>query len=100
LGNLGLNGPYKATIDEPVCIYAGDYDKNGRLDPIMCHFIGGKEYMVHARGDVIRQMTSMRGRFRTFDAYANVTFPEAMSREEIGKAFVVKAERFESSYLQ
>jgi hypothetical protein len=100
LGNLGLNGPYKATIDEPVCIYAGDYDKNGRLDPIMCHFIDGKEYMVHARGDVIRQMTSMRGRFRTFDAYASVTFPEAMTKDEIGKAFVVKAERFESSYLQ
>ncbi|HKO80111.1 MAG TPA: VCBS repeat-containing protein, partial [Chitinophagaceae bacterium] len=45
-GNLGLNGPYKASAKEPVCIYAKDYDKNGRLDPIMCHYTDGTEYMV------------------------------------------------------
>ncbi|MEO8582576.1 MAG: VCBS repeat-containing protein, partial [Flavitalea sp.] len=28
VGNLGLNGPYKASSTEPVCIYAQDYDKN------------------------------------------------------------------------
>jgi hypothetical protein len=100
IGNLGLNGPYKATASEPVCIYAADYDKNGRLDPIMCHFIDGKEYMVHSRNDIIRQITPMRGRFLTFDKYASATFPQAMTKDEIAKAYVLKAETFESSYIQ
>ena len=100
IGNLGLNGPYKATKDEPVCIYAADYDKNGRLDPIMCHFIDGREYMVHSRHDIIQQILGMRARFLTFDKYASATFPEAMTKDEIASAYVVKAETFESSYIE
>lgn len=100
LGNLGLNAPYKASADEPVCIYASDYDKNGRIDPVMCHFVFGKEYMVHARDDMGKQITSMRARFRTYEKYASVTFREAFRPDEISEAYVVKAERFESSYLE
>jgi hypothetical protein len=100
VGNLGLNGPYKASVKEPVCVYAADYDHNGKLDPIMCHFIDGKEYMVHSRNDVIKQMTPMRGRFRSYDSYASVTIQEAIKKDELDKAVVVKAEKFESVYLQ
>lgn len=100
VGNLGLNGPYKASAKEPVCIYASDYDKNGRLDPIMCHFVDGREYMVHARDDINRQITAMRSRFRSYDSYATVTFQQAMSEDEISEAYIVKAERFENSYLE
>lgn len=100
LGNLGLNGPYKASAEYPVCIYASDYDKNGRLDPVMCHFINGSEYIVHARDDMNRQITLMRGRFRTYESYAAVTFRTGFREDEISEAFVVKAERFESSYLE
>jgi hypothetical protein len=100
LGNLGLNGPYKASAKEPVCIYASDYDGNGRIDPIMCHYFDGKEYMVHARDDINRQIASMRGRFKTYDSYATVTLQDAMKKEEIAKAFTVKAECFENAYIE
>ena len=100
LGNVGLNGPYTASAEHPVCIYANDYDKNGRIDPVMCHFVFGKEYIVHARDDMNKQITSMRGRFRTYEKYATVTFREGFRQDEIEEAFVVKAERFESSYLE
>jgi hypothetical protein len=66
----------------------------------MCHFIDGKEYMVHSRNDVIKQMTPMRGRFRSYDSYASVTIQEAIKKDELDKAVVVKAEKFESVYLQ
>ena len=100
LGNLGLNGPYKASAKEPVCVYAADFDQNGKIDPIMCHFIDGKEYIVHSRNDMIKQMTGMRGRFRSFQSYADVTMQEAMREDELAKAAVFKAERFQSSYLE
>jgi enediyne biosynthesis protein E4 len=100
VGNLGLNSPYKASATQPVCIYASDFDKDGRLDPVMCHYVDGKEYPVASRDDMIRQMTPMRARFRTYDSYANVTFKEAFREDEISQAKVVKAERFESSYIE
>jgi hypothetical protein len=100
VGNLGLNGPYKASAKEPVCIYAADYDNNGRLDPIMCHFSDGNEYIVHSRDDMNRQIIGMRGRFRSYDSYATEPFHKVMRDDEISKAYIVKAERFENSYLE
>lgn len=99
-GNLGLNGPYHATADEPVCIYAKDYDKNGRLDPVMCHFVNGDEYTVHSRDDINKQMTAMRARFTTYEAYAEPTFRKSFRDDEIADAYVVRSERFASSYLE
>lgn len=99
-GNLGLNSPYKATSDQPVCVYANDYDKDGRIDPVICHFIDGIEYTIASRDDIIRQMNSMRGRFRTYEAYAEVDFKHTFRADEIGAARVLKSERFESSYIE
>ena len=99
-GNLGLNGPYKVSDKEPVCIYAKDYDKNGRLDPVMCHFQDGKEYIVHARDDINKQITPMRARFRDYSAYAAVTFQQAFTPDEVADAYVVRAETFASAYIE
>lgn len=99
-GNLGLNGPYKASAKEPVCIYAMDYDKNGRLDPVMCHYLDGTEYIVHARDDINKQITPMRGRFKDYTSYASATFRESFASDEISDAYVVKAETFASAYIE
>jgi hypothetical protein len=99
-GNLGLNGPYKASAEEPVCIYAKDYDKNGRLDPIMCHYLDHKEYTVHARDDINKQITPMRARFRDYTSYAAATFKEAFRPDEIEDAYVVRCETFASSFIE
>jgi enediyne biosynthesis protein E4 len=100
LGNLGLNGPYKASAEEPVCVYASDYDNNGRLDPVMCHYLDHTEFTVHSRDDLVKQMTAMRARFRDYASYAEAPFKESFRGDEIAKAVVVKAETFASSYLE
>ncbi|MBS1598367.1 MAG: VCBS repeat-containing protein [Bacteroidetes bacterium] len=100
VGNLGLNGPYKASAKDPVCIYANDYDKNGRLDPVMCHYIDGKEYTVHSRNDMNKQINAMRARFTTYEQYASLPFDKTFTKAEIAAAYVVKCERFESSYIE
>jgi hypothetical protein len=100
LGNLGLNSRYHASADEPLCIYAKDYDKNGQIDPVMCQYINGKNYIAHSRNDLIEQISAMRGRFRTYTDYAEATFDESFRKEEIADAYVVKSETFANSYLE
>ena len=100
LGNLGLNSRYKAKPEEPLCIYAKDYDKNGQIDPVMCHYIDGKNYIAHSRNDLIEQINAMRGRFRNYSDYAKATFEESFLEEELKDALVVKSETFASSYLE
>jgi hypothetical protein len=100
LGNFGLNNRYNVSIDEPLRIYAKDFDKNGLVDPIMTYYINGENYIGHSRNDLIKQINSMRGRFRTYTHYAEVTFKEAFLKEELEDAYVVQSETFASSYLE
>jgi hypothetical protein len=99
-GNLGLNTRYKASPEEPLCVYASDYDKNGSIDPVMCYYIQGENYIAHPRDKMIAQITAMRARFRTYTAYAEATFEESFLPEELSTAYVVRSDRFESSYLE
>lgn len=100
LGNLGLNSRYKASKEQPVCIYAKDYDKDGKVDPVMCYFIGGKNYLAHSRDEIISQINAMRVRFKTYESYSDVTFNESFLPEELEDAYIVKSELFESSYME
>lgn len=100
LGNLGLNSKYKATEEEPLCIYAKDYDKDGKIDPVMCYYIDGENHLAHSRDDIIGQINVMRSRFRTYKSYAETTFEKSFLPEELENAYVVKSYNFSSSYLE
>lgn len=99
-GNLGLNTRYHASPREPLCIYASDYDKNGRIDPVMCYYVQGENHIAHSRNDIIEQISAMRARFRTYADYAEATFEKSFLPEEIASAYVVKSENFASSYIE
>ena len=100
LGNLGLNSRYKASAKEPLCIYANDYDKNGQIDPVMCYYNNGENYIAHSRNDLIEQINAMRARFRTYEDYAKATFDQSFLKEELADAHVVKSETFSNAYLE
>ncbi|WP_165769896.1 VCBS repeat-containing protein [Flagellimonas pacifica] len=100
LGNLGLNSRFKASEKEPLCVYASDYDKNGQIDPVLCHFVKGERQIAHSRSDLIDQINAMRGRFRNYSDYANATFEQSFTKEEIANAQVFKSETFANSYLE
>ncbi len=100
VGNLGLNSRHHASAKEPLCIYAKDFDKNGRIDPIMCYYIDGKNYIYPSRDEMIKQMPAARGRFPTYKDFASVTFEEAFTSAELKDATIVKSECMESSYFE
>jgi hypothetical protein len=100
LGNLGLNSRYQASVAEPLCIYASDYDKNGRIDPVLCYFIEGENYIAHSRDEIIQQISAMRARFKTYQEYAEATFKQSFLPSELESAYIVQSKRFENSYLE
>jgi len=99
-GNRGMNSHFHATADEPLCIYANDYNKDGLLDPVMSYYVQGVKHVGHPRSNLVEQINNIRGRFRTHTDYANANFEESFTQEELEAAYVVCAQRFESSYLE
>lgn len=100
VGNLGLNSRHKATAKQPLCIYAKDYDKNGLIDPIICYYVNGKNYIYPTRDEIIKQINPMRSRFLSYADFAAATFDQSFRPEEIADAYVVKSECFETSYFE
>lgn len=99
-GNLGLNTRFKASVKEPLCIYAKDYNSDGTIDPVMSSYIQGIKYANHTRDALISQITAMRGRFRTYTAYATASFDQTLTAEELANAYQVTAETFESILIE
>ncbi len=99
-GNLGLNTRYQGNEKEPICIYASDYDKNGSVDPVMSLYVQGEKQVAHSWDDMVKQMTPIRARFRTYQPYAEANFENSFSSTELKSAHVVCSEWFQSSYIE
>jgi enediyne biosynthesis protein E4 len=99
-GNLGLNTRYKVSPNEPLMIHAKDFDKNGRIDPIMSYYVQGKNYIAHTRDELSTQIPPMKGRFDTYEKLATNTFEDSFLSEELKDALTLKADCFESSYFE
>ncbi|MDZ7898457.1 MAG: VCBS repeat-containing protein [Arcicella sp.] len=100
-GNLGLNSRLKASENEPHRIYAKDFDKNDRIDPLMTHYSRGKEYLLPIRDVLTEQMTSLsRKRFNTYQQYAEATFEDALTSDERADVTILEVTELRTCWLE
>ena len=99
-GNLGLNSTHKASKDQPICLYTSDFDENGTLDPVLCHYIDGVEYPIPSRDKLIGQIPPIKVRFNTYQKYAKASFEEIFKEPELENIQVLKSHIFESCYIE
>jgi hypothetical protein len=93
VGNLGLNTKLRASADQPVKLYAKDFDSNGAIDPLLSCFIEGKEYLMHERDLLIDQIPGVKRRFPDYKTYAEADVAGTLSVQDLENATI------ESSYL-
>lgn len=93
-GNLGENTKYKVSIEQPLSIYAKDYDKNGMIDAIMSCFIGDEEHMLHSKSTLEGQVIGFKRRFVKHEPFAKATFNDIISPELREGAYVLRANTF------
>jgi hypothetical protein len=100
VGNLGLNSRFKASTDQPLCIYAKDFNKDGRIDPVLCYYVQGENHIYPTRDEMIGQMAALRNKFPSYKDFAVAAFKDVFRKQQLDDAFIVKAECFETSYFQ
>lgn len=99
-GNLGLNSIYKASVAEPVTVYAKDFDANGSVDPILCRYIQAKEYPVHPRDALTGQIASLRGVVLRYAQYGGMSIHDLFPKQAFKDALVLKSTLLASVYVQ
>ncbi|MFK7933699.1 MAG: FG-GAP repeat domain-containing protein, partial [Saprospiraceae bacterium] len=100
VGNLGLNSNYRASVDEPVRLYANDFDENGTLDPVLCQYIDGVEYPVPTRDALVQQIAPIKVRFNTYKKYAEASFSDVFKRPERAGMQMLEANNFSSVLIE
>lgn len=99
-GNLGLNSIYKASVNEPVTLYAKDFDNNGSVDPILTRYIQGKEHPTHPREALTAQVAMLRGVVTSYAKYGGMGVHDLFPKERFQDAMVLKSTMFTSVYIQ
>lgn len=96
-GNLGLNSRYKGATEEPLTVYADDFNRDGRLDPVIAYYNGGEEFIIHDRITLSQQINSIKKKFVKNLSYAEATIEDVLGRELLNNAMQLRANHFETS---
>jgi hypothetical protein len=98
-GNLGRNAQMKASTEQPVELFYGDFDGNGATDPILCHFRSGKSYPALSRDDLADQMPSIKKKFPDYKSYSTAAIGDVLDQPQLAAAKKLTAVQLETVWL-
>lgn len=98
-GNLGLNSKFKATLNAPFEVFAGDFDQNGTHDMILSHWEGGRLFPVRDRLTMIRQFPFIETAFPTFESFARATIQDIFKPEVLESNLHLKTNTMASAFF-
>jgi hypothetical protein len=104
-GNFGENIFFKCDSDFPLTIYSKDFDNNGLYDAfISCYWNDSthtkKEFFYHTRDDMIKQLVSIRAKFKTYGEFGSATADKVFTSEELKDALIFKANWMKTSFIE
>lgn len=95
-GNWGLNSKFQASKEYPIRLYINDFDENGTLEQIYTFFEDGKYRPYHLRGDLTKQLVSLKKKFPSYASYRDKGIKEIFTPEQLESAIVLEAEELAS----
>ena len=97
LGNLGLNSYLKATPDEPVRMYVGDFGHNGTLEQVLTFYKHGVSYPVAGRDEIVKLIPPLRSRYPSYAKFGASRVEDIFPEGDLGAARVLEARTFASA---
>jgi hypothetical protein len=99
LGNCGYNNQFKASKEQPVSLYAADFDDNGTIDPIMCYYIQGVSYPVASRDELLDQIVPLKRKYIKYKDYADATINDIFSKDKVKQALRYNCDQLATGIL-
>jgi len=96
VGNLGENSKLKASSEEPVCMYVKDFDENGSVDQLLCHFKEGKPQLFATKDEIFSQLVELNKKFVSYKDYAEAELEEVFPESELKTSLKYMAYEFRS----
>lgn len=98
-GNQGLNSRLKATVTEPVRLYHGDFDGNGKREQLLTYYLAGREIPFANKAELEKQMPVLKKKFLYAEDFAKASLEELFGANELKKAKLHVADYFYNAVL-
>jgi hypothetical protein len=98
-GNLGLNSRLKASDNEPVRMYYGDFRGGGKKIQLLTYYLNGKEIEFANISELQKQIPQIKKNFLYARDFANASLQDIFGREKLEKSDTFTANYFANSIL-
>jgi hypothetical protein len=106
VGNFGMNGFLRPTVQFPIKAYGKDFDNNGSFDAVFSSYLPGtlngeiKEFPLTGRDELIREISGMKERFPNYASYANADMAALFPGDELQGAVQLTANNFHTCWIE
>jgi len=100
LGNWGTNVPWRAGRDTLLTMVAGDFNADGRPDPVICQTVRGQCYPIASRDELLEQMGNLRRRFVRYADYAQASLETILGSDVLARGRTFSVNTLQTSYLE
>ncbi len=85
-GNAGINNQFRVSPETPLEMYAGDFDGNGVIDPLITYYIAGKAYPIASRDELLEQLPGLKKKFLYYKDYAAADLNAVLNKSQLSQA--------------
>lgn len=86
VGNWGLNTRYRATPDEPITLYSGNFDESGHTQLIECETVDGKIMPIRSRDSLFAALPSLQSKVSSYHDFAQSTIEDLLGSDLLAAA--------------
>lgn len=87
-------------MDEPLEVYAHDFDNNVSFESVLGYYEKGNLYPFHGKNRLSTQLPFITAKFPTYDAFGNATLKDIFGQQKLEEALHIEATHFANSYFE
>jgi hypothetical protein len=96
-GNHGLNSRIRTSTERQATLTYADMDKNGTIDPVICHTEGDISYPLAFRDKMLDQIQVLKKKYTRYHQYADQTLEDIFDSKILDEASKLSVKTFENS---
>jgi hypothetical protein len=89
-GNQGNNTAHKTSEENPIKMWMNDFDNNGTIEQITTNHQEGKDYPIHMKKELTRQLVSLKKQNLKASVYAKKSIDELFEKEKVENSIMKK----------
>ncbi|MDQ2751825.1 MAG: hypothetical protein M3R72_02270, partial [Bacteroidota bacterium] len=95
----GLNSRLKASDDQPVRMYYGDFDNNGTKEQLLTYYLNNKELVFAGKDELQKQMPGLKKDYLYAEDFAKASFTDLFSHDKLAASQIYTANYFPNAIL-